>query len=77
MTTQIRPQRVDPRHCGCTDCLTGYSVPLNMITQQTVQDLIRGKVQNATYGPLAITVTVGNDTSPVLSYSIDGQEVDE
>jgi hypothetical protein len=52
------PKRVDPPSCGCTDCLTGYSVPLNLATWQTVKAMIHGDVQDATGTKLDVTVVV-------------------
>ncbi len=33
---------IDPPDCGCTDCLTGYSKPLNEATQDDLLDIKRG-----------------------------------
>jgi hypothetical protein len=52
------PKRVDPPSCGCTDCLTGYSVPLNLATWQTVKAMIHGDVQDATGTKLDVMVVV-------------------
>lgn len=43
-----KAQRIDPSHCGCTDCLTGYSVPLSDATEKDLKRLYAGKVINAT-----------------------------
>ena len=51
-------QRVDPPTCGCTDCLTGYSVPLNLATWQTIRAMIHGDVQDATSTDLDVMVVV-------------------
>lgn len=53
-----QPERVDPPNCGCTDCLTGYSVPLNLATWQTIKAMINGDVQDATSTELEVTVVV-------------------
>lgn len=33
---------IDPTGCGCTDCLTGASVPLDQATQEQLIDAICG-----------------------------------
>lgn len=43
-----KPKRVDPVGCGCTDCLTGYSVPLDQASNRILHKMVCGKVQNAT-----------------------------
>lgn len=43
-----RAHRIDPAGCGCTDCLTGYSVPLDQATDQDLLRLVRGEAANAT-----------------------------
>lgn len=40
--------RIDPPECGCTDCLTGYSVPLDRATVLEVDRMLAGVYQNAT-----------------------------
>lgn len=42
------PTRVDPRTCGCTDCIVGYSIPLEFATQRQLQMLLNGVLVNAT-----------------------------
>jgi hypothetical protein len=46
--TTETPRRVDPPRCGCTDCITGYSIPLNLATWQVVKAMINGEIQDAT-----------------------------
>lgn len=41
-------QRVDPKGCGCTDCLTGYSKPLDQVGHGSLRRLLDGTVYNAT-----------------------------
>lgn len=53
-----KPQRVDPPSCGCTDCITGYSVPLDLATWETVKALVHGDVQDATSTELDVMVVV-------------------
>lgn len=40
--------RLDPPGCGCTDCITGYSRPLNAATEQEIDDLLCGRLADAT-----------------------------
>ena len=48
MDAQHPPQRIDPPHCGCTDCLTGWSLPLDMRDQAVLEGLWNGNYANAT-----------------------------
>lgn len=48
-------QRLDPPTCGCTDCLTGYSRPLDQASAVLIRRMIKGRVQDAT--GLTFTVT--------------------
>lgn len=43
-----RAHRIDPAGCGCTDCLTGYSVPLDQASPWDLLRLVRGEAANAT-----------------------------
>lgn len=29
-------KRTDPEGCGCTDCLTGFSIPVNQLTNEQI-----------------------------------------
>lgn len=40
----MRTKRVDPLTCGCTDCITGYSVPLARATTAQIDALIDGRL---------------------------------
>lgn len=40
----MQVKRVDPLTCGCTDCQTGYSVPLSQATNAQVDALIDGRL---------------------------------
>jgi hypothetical protein len=40
--------QLDPYGCGCTECLTGESVPLNQATDEQVLAMILGEIGNAT-----------------------------
>jgi hypothetical protein len=42
---------IDPDTCGCTDCITGRTVPLSRATFQQVRDMLDGKLQNRTSIP--------------------------
>lgn len=48
------PKRIDPPTCGCTDCITGYSRPLNKCgDDEQFAALLHGEVENATSVELA------------------------
>jgi hypothetical protein len=42
------PRRIDPPTCGCTDCITGYSKPMDEATDQELWQMMIGLKQNAT-----------------------------
>jgi len=42
---------VDPEDCGCTNCLTGYSVPLENMTRQLWHRWLRGLLTDRTSMP--------------------------
>lgn len=42
------PVQVDPPGCGCTECLTGEYVPLDMATADQVRRMIDGELNDAT-----------------------------
>lgn len=45
----MRPKRIDPMRCGCTDCIIGaYSVPLSQATLGDIKRLLAGEVIDAT-----------------------------
>jgi len=46
MATDIK--RIDPRGCGCTDCLIGYSKPLGFADGTELFLMLQGAIQNAT-----------------------------
>jgi hypothetical protein len=62
------PGAVDPAGCGCTDCLTGRSVPLDRATGAQVAALLTHQIHDRTGTTLDITVSV--------TASHDGQEWD-
>jgi len=41
-------KRMDPPDCGCTDCITGYSKPLDFASDEELQLLKVGVIYNAT-----------------------------
>ena len=45
-------KRIDPPGCACTDCLTGYSSPIDAaaLRDEEVRALIEGRIQDATGG---------------------------
>jgi hypothetical protein len=42
------PIQIDPAGCGCTECLTGEYVPLDLATAEQMQAMLAGTVRNAT-----------------------------
>lgn len=51
-----RPHRIDPHDCGCTDCMTGWSVPLREASDDDVFAMLAGEIRDATSEEFA-TVT--------------------
>jgi hypothetical protein len=51
-----RPHRIDPRDCGCTDCMSGWSVPLREATDDDVFAMLAGEIQDATSEEFATAV---------------------
>jgi hypothetical protein len=44
----IQPVAIDPPHCGCTECLTGEYVPLELATHEQVVLMLMGKIRDNT-----------------------------
>lgn len=42
------PRRIDPFDCACTDCIVGYSIPLQEASQAHLRNMILGLQSNAT-----------------------------
>lgn len=42
------PLAIDPPGCGCTECLTGLYAPLDMATDEQLEQMRRGKINNNT-----------------------------
>lgn len=40
-------KRIDPPNCGCTDCATGHSKPINICTEEELEQLRCGELRNA------------------------------
>lgn len=48
MSRRTWPIQVDPPGCGCTECITGEYVPLDLATLTQVADMIQGGLGNGT-----------------------------
>lgn len=56
--------RLDPRGCGCTDCILGeYSKPLESATEDELILTALGRIDNATGEKIRLTTFVGEDCS--------------
>lgn len=42
------PLAIDPPNCGCTECLTGLYVPLDQATDEQLEMMRLGKINNNT-----------------------------
>lgn len=42
------PKRLDPLECGCLDCCTGYSKPLEAASLTEILDMTQGRIADAT-----------------------------
>lgn len=43
----MKLRRLDPPGCGCTDCMTGYSKPVDTGADTELWRLMTGRLQNA------------------------------
>jgi len=41
-------KRIDPIGCGCTDCIVGYSIPLDIASDHQIKAMVRGHLIDAT-----------------------------
>ena len=48
-------RQVDPQGCGCTECLVGEYVPLELATPQQIRNLIFGTLADATGETFMVT----------------------
>lgn len=46
--TKKWPIQIDPYECGCTECLIGMYVPLEMATYKQLKKMLKGKINDAT-----------------------------
>lgn len=46
--TQVLTSTIDPSGCQCDDCLQGSSVPLHRATAEQLNQLLDGRLANAT-----------------------------
>ena len=59
----MKLQRIDPPDCGCTDCLVGYSAPLDAPIDPVVAEaLIDGRLINASGREIVRRVEVTYET---------------
>lgn len=54
-------KRIDPKNCGCTDCITGYSQPIDFCSQDELKQLFIGELINASGYDLDVTVNYEDD----------------
>jgi len=55
---------IDPKGCGCTECLVGEYVPLQRASKQQIAAMLRGDLYNHTSATFDITV----------AYTVEGFE---
>jgi hypothetical protein len=46
---------LDPRGCGCTDCLVGYSLPLDCAGAEQIMAMLRDRLINRTSTTFRVT----------------------
>ena len=51
-------KRIDPVDCGCTDCIIGYSKPIDCCTESELVRLHFGLLQNASGCKIKVKVEV-------------------
>ncbi|GAB3251811.1 hypothetical protein [Kineosporia babensis] len=63
------PIAIDPRGCGCTECITGEYVPLNQATDEQIRLMLAGEIAcnlpDDTQVVTRVTVSAGNPVMPV------------
>jgi len=62
-------KRVDPPNCGCTDCATGYSKPVNRCSEKELCSMIIGTINNAT-GEEPVIAVPGADCVEGAAYPV-------
>lgn len=58
MPSSTELTRVDPEGCGCTDCIVGYSKPIDTCTQEQLVMLHFGVLTNASGCEVTAEITV-------------------
>ena len=43
----MKLKRIDPKGCGCTDCIIGYSKPIDLCSDEELKKLYLGLIYNA------------------------------
>ena len=51
MDDMNRLSRIDPPDCSCTDCITGYSKPIDQASPDEVDRLMNGELDDASSMP--------------------------
>ncbi len=54
----MKPVQIDPRGCGCTECIIGEYVPLDEATTGQVLALMNGELGNATSEEFTLSTTI-------------------
>lgn len=49
MSEDIKPLAIDPRGCGCTECIIGEYIPAEKATREHLRLLAVGEMANHTY----------------------------
>ncbi|MFI8932610.1 hypothetical protein ACIG3E_33730 [Streptomyces sp. NPDC053474] len=64
------PVAIDPPYCGCVDCITGYSVPLDQAVPAQLAALLNGTMANRLNSHtdlcLDLTCAVSRGSVPVI-----------
>lgn len=69
---ETAPLAIDPRGCGCTECLVGEYIPAEKATREHLRLVAIGRMRNNTYSPGTVTLRlpVGDEPGTDLVFEV-------